>query len=139
MKYVISDANAGGLSLLLMHAVFNEHESITHYMHEFDKALYRELPYLYVVCLAETIGTTRKIRGGFFIKTSYSHESKEFADMIMACIESTPDLSNIVNNNIKILPAKVKLNESDGIPITESEMLSILAKQALKHEISGIC
>lgn len=127
-------SDKGGLSLLLFHCVFTE-ATVTHFMHEFDLDLYRQLPHLYVVCLAETSRNIKTVRAGFVIKTSYTHNDNDFLQTLTNVVSMEPRLECLITDRSSFLPAR--LSFLDDEPITEEEMLRITVQQSFKHGTGG--
>ena len=141
MPQVISEnANKGGVSVLLFHCLFNEGGSITHFMHDFDSELYRSLPHLYMVCIAEPTNKCKKLAGGlaggFVIKTSYTHNDHDFLATLTNTVSVEPRLKNLISSRSSFLPAH--LGAPGDAPITEAEMLRAMMTQALKHGAAGV-
>jgi hypothetical protein len=78
------------------------------------------LPNLYVICLSDNSGSTRKIVAGFFVKTSYSHEDPEFLDTTTVVAKSTKELSKLVGAKTSLLHARLDVVGSEP-PLSEDE------------------
>ena len=136
MELAMSDSSQkGGLSVLLFHCFFNGSESITHYMHDLDLELYRSLPNLYAVCIAETSKNRKKLTAGFFIKTSYTHHDPDFVTTLSNAVSIEPRLKGLINKHSTFLPARLGI--TGDTPPTETEMLKVMMTQALKHGVAG--
>lgn len=136
MQFVMSDSNQkGGLSLLLFHCFFNKSESITRFMHDIDLELYRSLPNLYAVCIAEASKKHKKLTAGFFIKTTYTHHDSDFVVALNNAVSTDPRLKSLINEHSSFLPAR--LNIAGDTPPSETEMLRVMMTQALKHSVAG--
>ena len=125
----------GGLTIPLLHCLFHG-EAVTHFLHEYDPALYAVLPNLYAACIAQTEGGRRSVVAGLFVKTSYSHHDEEFADALTAAMSSIERLRPLVGPRTSFLPSRVTLAEG-STPITEWEMLRTLHQKWLQHSSAG--
>lgn len=134
-QVISSSAQKDGLSILLFHCLFNDDGSITHFTHEYDPELYQALPNLYAVCIADRSGNSRKITGGFVIKTSYTHNDKDFLATLTNAMSIEPRMNALIGTHSSFLPARVGI-PVDG-PITEAEMLRVMLDQSLKHSAVG--
>lgn len=135
MKVISSEANQGGLSLIMHHCFFNGVESITHYVHDFDTDLYKNLPNLYVICISDNSGKHRQIKAGFSLKTSYTHNDSEFLNVIFNTINSAvPALSQFCDKNYSFLPAKLSISD---LQFTEDDFVKIMVQQYMKFNIDG--
>ena len=129
-------AEKGGVTILLFHCFFNEHESITSFMHSYDNELYNILPNTYAVCVAYNSVLPRKIPAGFFVKTSYTHDDKDFVNALFGLVATTNGLNGLSSKRISFLPARIGV---DGpAPLTEREMLRIMATQNFKYSTSEV-
>jgi len=124
----------GGLTIPLFHCIFNN-GSITHYDRKYDAKLYTSLPNLYAVCIANKNSGMRRVVGGFFVKTSYSHNDEGFIDAIAAAAQSATELLPLLNGNTSFLPAR--LNAPLDPPLTEQEMLDVMLEQYVKFSTHG--
>lgn len=134
-QVVTKDAQKGGVSILLFHCLFNAGGSITHFTHNFDPELYRALPNLYVVCIAETSMKHKNLTGGFVIKTSYTHHDHDFLSALTNAVSIEPRLQALISSRSSFLPARIGI--PGDAPITETEMLSAMMTQSLKHSAAG--
>jgi len=126
----------GGVNLLLFHCVFNEFESITHYLHKFDTKLYEALPNLYAVCISHNTNSVKKVIGGFFVKTSYSHsDEKAFLDLCRGIFHQIKEFQDFTSSDVRFLPAKIGV--PDNRPLTENEMARLISRQAIKFSALG--
>lgn len=136
MSLVISESSQkGGVSVLLFHCFFIGNESITHFMHKLDLELYRALPNLYAVCIAETARKHKKLTAGFVLKTSYTHHDPEFITALTNAVSIEPRLMDITNKDFTFLPARLGI--TGDTPPTEKEMLKVMMTQVLKHGVAG--
>ena len=126
----VDSQKKGGVSVLLFHCFFNGDESITHFMHEFDPALYKALPYLYAVCIAKTTKKAKTVLAGFFIKTSYTHNDPDFMDALNLAIVSAPAFQALIGADTSYLPARISF--VGDTPPTEAEMVRVMLGQHLK-------
>jgi len=110
--------------------MFNGDESILHFMHEFDPAMYQALPNLYAVCIAKTKNKTKTVHAGFIVKTSYTHNDPDFSDTLMLAVGTDPAMKALIDENSSFLPARISI--SGEAPPTEAEMLRIMVDQHLK-------
>lgn len=127
----INGKEKGGVTIPLFHCIFNGDESVTHFMREYDVSLYQTLPYLYAVCIARTVNKTKTVLGGFFVKTSYTHNDPDFVDALHLVVEDVPALQALMGETTSFLPACITLAGEDKPP-TEAEMLRIMIGQYLK-------
>jgi hypothetical protein len=136
MALVVSDnATEGGVTLLLFHCIFNGDGSITHFMHDIDLGSYQSLPNMYAVYIAERSSKQKKVTGGFFVRTSYTHDDTDFNRALSNSVAAIPRLDKIITKHSFFLPARVP--SPDGPPVTENEMLRAMITQALKHSSMG--
>ncbi len=125
----------GGLSIPVLHCIFNGYNSVTHYVHELDREMYEALPNLYAICIADNHQSYKKIVAGLFIKTSYTHEEAEFLDVLSAIVSTTPELKDLSWERISFFPAR--LGVKGAAPLSEEQMLAIISNQRLKHAVVG--
>lgn len=126
----------GGVSIPVFECLFNGSDSITSFTRSFNQALYEHLPNLYVVCLSKQKGRQRQLVGGFFIKTSYTHEDgADFQDALEQAVHTSQNLAKFTGPNFSLLPARLGIQGSE--PLTEAEMLKILSTQYLKFSTAG--
>jgi hypothetical protein len=135
-KILSDDATKAGVSFLLFHCIFNGDGSITHFMHDIDLESYQSLPNMYAVCIAERAGKQRKVTGGFFIRTSYTHDDKDFDNALAIAAAGVPRLDKLITKDSSFLPARVQTPA--GPPLTEKEMLKAMLSQQLKHSSMGM-
>ncbi|MCG8992773.1 hypothetical protein LH427_13150 [Laribacter hongkongensis] len=128
-------AGKGGVSSPLMHCVFNEDGSITHYLNEVDPALENVLSNTYAICIADNKTSPRKVVGGIVAKTSYHHDDAGFHAAMDGILHSLPKLSGIISDRTSLLPAK--LGVPPGVSLTEDEMLRVLVQQYIRLSASG--
>jgi len=120
----------GGATISLFHCFFNGDESITHFMHEFDTAIYQELPNLYAVCIAKTTSKTKTVQAGFIVKTSYTHNDPDFIDVLNLAVASEPTLKSLIGEGSTFLPARIAAAGDE--PLSEAAMLKVMFEQHLK-------
>lgn len=125
----------GGVTIPIFDCIYNGAESITSFERDFDEKLYEILPNLYTVCIADNSQGSRNIVGGFFVKTSYTHNNKEFEDSLHAAALSSPNLSQLLGPEVSFLPAR--LGVSGSAPLSEQEMLRVMITQFLKFSQEG--
>ncbi|WP_342316404.1 hypothetical protein [Lysobacter sp. FW306-1B-D06B] len=126
----------GGVSLSVLHCMFNIEGSVTHFMHDFDPELYRALPNLYVVCVLDNQVGLRSIPAGLFVKTSYSHEESGFVDAVYGLAVAAFGADLIESWKASFVPARLTVRGSE--PLSEMEMVRVLCTQRLKHAGSGL-
>ncbi len=132
----VSMMQKGGLTIAVMDAICNGHESITHFMHAFDEKLYECLPHVYAICIADNGQTPRKIVGGFFVKTSYHHNDTGFHEALLGVMALSPHLNRFgEDRRYSLLPARVPVEAAE--PLSEASMVFVLSQQALKHSTFG--
>jgi hypothetical protein len=128
-------ATEGGVTLPVLDCIFHSHESIESFPRKFDDVRYRSLPYLYVVCLADTSTALRHIVAGVVVKTDLTHKDPEFADSVTAAIEASSNLKRFLGPQIQLLPARLSVEGNE--PLSERELLQILATQYVKFAVGG--
>lgn len=115
---------------ILMHCFFNKNKTVTHFMHtQFDE-LYQTLPNLYAVLITKEVNSIKDIVGGIFLKTDNHHDSPDFIETLIAASCVSNDLMELVQKASSFLPAKIGCQ--GDLPITENEMLRVLAEQYYK-------
>jgi len=125
----------GGIGHVLFHCVFEPIEgSVTHFMHDIDELTYSSLPNLYAVCIATKNSQGHQVKGGMFIKTSYSSEEPDYLISVQHAALSIPQLAPFMAGKISMLSAKHKC---EGPAPTESEMLNAMMQQYIKLSSSG--
>ena len=128
--------NESKVSIVLFHCFFNGSESITHFEHTFDLALYDSLENLYCVLISDNSGLHRKITAGFAIKTTLDHDHPEFLDLLSGSKLVIPEFENyLIKNATSFIPAKLITGES---PLTEKEFLQIMHQQYMRYNIDGL-
>jgi hypothetical protein len=133
---VSADTDAGGMTIPLFHCIFNEGGSVTHFMHEVDLEVYRSLPNMYAVCIADRSKRHKRVTGGFFVVTNYSHNDEENFTMALSnIVAAVPRLAALISEQSSFLPGRIVV--PDGPPPTEEEMLRVMVSQALKHSSAG--
>ncbi|UXZ97206.1 hypothetical protein K3169_04685 [Pseudomonas phytophila] len=126
----------GGVSIPVFECLFNGSHSITSFTRSFDQALYEHLPHLYVVCLSKSKGKQRQLVGGFFIKTSYTHEDgADFQNALEQAVHTSQNLAKFTGPKFSMLPARLGIQGSE--PLSEDEMLKIFSTQYLKFSTVG--
>ncbi|MDX2503678.1 MAG: hypothetical protein QNL62_04265 [Gammaproteobacteria bacterium] len=123
------------MTIPMFHCIFNGHESITSFIHDFDEKLYKSLPNLYAICISNNRGSTKNIVAGFFVKTSYTHEDSEFLDAITAVTKSNKELAKTVGDNASFFTDRLTISGSK--PLFDNEMLQVISQQALKFSVGG--
>lgn len=128
--------SVGGLSCPILHCIFSS-GSVTHYTHDVDPILVDQLPNLYAVCLANRTAGKRNVFGGFFIKTTYSHDDvQEFGAACKAAMSTMKELQHFLDDSTSLLPAKIAAPGTEEQPFTENELLGVIFKQYVKfHEV----
>lgn len=123
----------GGLAVPLNWCVFNGFESMLHDVFTTDPQLLKQLPNAYAVCIARRQTNPRLIVGGFFVRTSFSHEDKEFSGALANAMNAVPEFRKFAPEAHSFLPAKVQV----PLDVTENEMLNVLLSQKLKFTTGG--
>ena len=124
----------GGATIPLFHCVFHD-GSLTHFLHDFDPSLYKQLANLYAVCVADNSIGFKRIIGGYFIKTSFDHKDPEFQSAAKTAAHSMNAIAPLLNSTTTILPSKLTI--AGDAPLSEHEMLSIIFRQYIKHHEVG--
>jgi len=125
----------GGITETVLHAIFNGHDSITHFMHTLVPGLHENLPNMYAVCIADKGQSPRKIVAGFICKTSYHHDDVDFRNAMNGQLAITPDLNKFNESRYSLLPGRINIARHE-IP-SENSMVRLLLDQALKHNTFG--
>jgi hypothetical protein len=124
----------GGVTIPLFQCVFNADGTMTHWVTSFERELYFALPHLYLVCLAEGVGRSRKLVGSLMVKTSLHHDEAGFADAMNLAMAAFESLRTRVGKHTSLLPARIGL---DGEPPSEAEFLRLSMQQHLKFSSAG--
>jgi len=125
----------GGVTIPVFDCIFHGVESIESFAREFDVGLYQTLPNLYGICLSDNSNGRRKIVAGFSVKTSYTHDDEEFLPAITAAVVSSEKLRPFLGPQTTFLPAR--LGVVGSAPLSEQEMLRLMATQFLKYAVGG--
>lgn len=126
----------GGVSIPVFECFFNGSDSITSFTRNFDQNLYERLPHLYVVCISKNKAKQRQLVGGFFIKTSYTHDDgADFQGALEQALLTSQNLSKFTGPEFSMLPARLGIRGTE--PLSEAEMLRILSIQYLKFSTAG--
>lgn len=129
-------AKQGGVSIPVFECLFNGGSSITSFTRDFDRALYEQLPHLYVVCISKNKFNQRQLVGGFFIKTSYTHDDGgDFQEALEMALRTSQNLANFLGPEFSMFPARLGVRGSE--PLSEEDMLSIFSTQYLKFSSAG--
>lgn len=123
----------GGVAVPLNWCVFDGFNSVLHDTFSTDPELLRVLPNVYAVCIAQRSSIPKKIVGGFFVRTSYTHNDAEFADALANAMAAVPAFRELVPELHSFLPARVDA----PLDVTEDEMLTVLLSQKLKFTTGG--
>ncbi len=126
----------GGLTIPIYHCIFNQ-GSITHYLHEIDPDLLAQLPNLYAVCVATKVSGRRNVVAGFFVKTSYTHQDREFGDACRGAIAFMNEINPLLDSEFSLLPARVSIGGADTSPLSEDEMNAYIFQQYFKFQEVG--
>ena len=110
------------VSLVLLHCFFHDdYEVITHITHEFDEQLYKRLPNLYAVWIADNNPSEdKRLVAGFLFKTSSTHSDPEFKDVLHRIVVSQPNLRARLNHCSTFLPTRLEVRGE--APLSEQEM-----------------
>ena len=125
----------GGLAIPTLDFLVEDSELITIFDREFDESIYSKLENLYIVCIIDRSSGSKRVVGGFFTKTNYSHRDKEFTEVLMGLISLSPTLDGLAHKKASLHPAR--LGVLGDTPLSEDEMLRIIATQNLKLSESG--
>jgi len=126
-------AAKGGVVVPLNWCTFNEFDSIQHDTFTTEPELLKLLPNVYAVCIARRNSNPRAIVGGFFVRTSYTHDDPEFPDALAKAMYAVPEFRKFAPELHSFLPARV----SAPLDVTENEMLKVLFSQKLKFTTGG--
>lgn len=126
-------AGKGGVSVPLNWCTFNGFDSMLHDTFTTDTELLKLLTNVYAVCIARRDSKPREIVGGFFVRTSYTHDDPEFAASLANAMAAVPAFSGFAPELHTFLPAKV----SAPLDIPEVDMLRLLMSQKLKFSTGG--
>lgn len=125
------ESGTGFVAVPLLHCLFHANQLITHVLHEVEPALDQVLPHTYAVCVADNKGPIRGIPAGFFIKTSGTHADAAFLDVLAKFSTVMFGADLLAAWKASFLPSRIGL--SDDAPMTEQEMLRVIAQQRFKH------
>lgn len=126
-------AAKGGVVVPLNWCTFNEFDSIQHDTFTTEPELSKLLPNVYAVCIARRNSDPKAIVGGFFVRTSYTHNDPEFSDALAKAMYAVPEFRKFAPELHSFLPARV----SAPLDVTENEMLKVLFSQKLKFTTGG--
>jgi hypothetical protein len=126
-------AGKGGVTVPLNWCVFNGFESIVHDTITTDRELLKRLPNVYAVCIATRNSNPKTIVGGFFVRTTYTHNDQGFPEALAKAMAAIAEFQQFAPELHSFLPARI------GAPldIPESEMLRVLMTQKLKFSSGG--
>lgn len=126
----------GNVQLVFFHGVYHADGGITHYWHEFSKELYRAIPHMYAVQVADRTGESVRVRGFFFMKSSLLPNHPDFKDSLrvsMGLIDTFRDW----DFDLLSLWASRKGEPVPGEPPTEMELLAAAQEDYLKTDLRG--
>ncbi|MFL6671725.1 MAG: hypothetical protein ACJ8LG_00365 [Massilia sp.] len=123
----------GGVAVPLNWCVFSSFDSVLHDAFSTDLELLRVLPNVYAVCIARRNSNPKTIVGGFFVRTTYTHDDPEFSNALANAMAAVPAFREFSPELHSFLPAKVRA----PLDITEDEMLKVLFSQKLKFTTGG--
>ena len=123
----------GGVAVPLNWCVFSGFDSILHDTFSAEPELLKQLHNVYAVCIARRNSNPKMIVGGFFVRTSYTHEDPEFSDALANAMAAIPEFRKFAPELHSFLPARVRA----PLDITEEEMLKLLWSQKLKFTTGG--
>lgn len=123
-------------ALMVFHGVYQADGSVTHYDYSFPPEAYSQLPYLYLVHVAERVDDNVRVLGFFFLKTNFLRDNPDFNESILAasqCIDSFKHL-NLSSNSL--WTSKLEL-ESNDAPPCEQKMLLLAHENYMKIDSRG--
>ncbi|WYX27687.1 hypothetical protein WJ976_19225 [Achromobacter denitrificans] len=124
------------MQLLVFHGVYRDDGAITHYWHEFSKDLYRAIPHLYVVQVADRTGESVRVRGFFFIKSSLLPNHPDFQDSLKGCFEAVDTFRDWKFDLLSLWASRLGEPEP-GVPPSEMAMLCAAQESYLKVDSRG--
>jgi hypothetical protein len=123
----------GGVAVPLNWCVFNGFDSVRHDTFSTDPELLRLLPHVYAICIARRDSDPKVIVGGFFVRTSYTHDDVGFSEALGGAMAAVPAFQEFAPEAHSFLPARMRA----PLDITEDEMLKVLFSQKLKFTTGG--
>lgn len=126
-------AGKGGVAVPLNWCVFRGFDSLLHDTFSTDEELLKLLPNTYAVCIATRDKKPRKIVGGFFVRTTHTHDGPGFSDALAGAMAAVPAFKEFAPELHSFLPARVQA----PLDVTEAEMLKVLLSQKLKFTTGG--
>lgn len=129
--------NKGGISLPLIHCLFNGVETTTHFIHDHGLSLsmYQMIPNIYTVLVADKSSCGKKIIAGFMVKTTYEQSSPGFTSMLSETIKLMPNVDKCFDQNCSLITSKVNVQKDEIF--TEDELTRIITPQFIKHHQDG--
>ncbi|MFG0230535.1 hypothetical protein [Achromobacter sp. 413638] len=126
----------GKVQLLVFHGVYREDGAITHYWHEFPRDLYRAIPHLYVVQVADRTGDSVRVRGFFFMKSSLLSNHPDFEDSLLVSFKLIDTFKDWDFNQLSLWASRQGEPEP-GVPPSEMAMLGAAHEHYLRVDSRG--
>ncbi|TWC67287.1 hypothetical protein [Herbaspirillum sp. SJZ099] len=127
---------SAAFAMPLMDCLFDADQSATHCMYQVDPRDYGNIDNVYVVCIADNSAVTQ-IRAGLVMKSDLAHTDAIFPYAVTAAISASPILAGKIEpQRCTFFPARIKV---DGPPLTEPEMLQLLAKHYSQFSFRRAC
>ena len=126
----------GGVTVPVLDCIFHGAKSIESFPRGFNEEVYRTLPNLYGICIADNRCNTKKIVAGFVVKTTYSYHDEEFIPVLTAVVGTSKKLSRFLGPRTSFLPARLVVVGS-APPLSEQEILRVMTTQFLKYAVTG--
>lgn len=130
--YTTNSIKKGGGSILMLHCLFNEMHSVTHFLHEYSVEDLESFPNYYAVLIAKKTAQGKRIKAGFVMKSTYHHKDPDFTSNLKMALFTTENLKSFSQSKVvTFLPTRFELKDSQ--PMTENEMVKILVEQAVRR------
>ncbi|MCA1324581.1 hypothetical protein [Herbaspirillum sp. alder98] len=127
---------SASFAMPLLDCVFEDDQSATHCTYQFEPEVYGSIGNIYVVCIADNSALTQ-IRAGLVMKSDLVHTDAIFPYAVTAAIAASPNLSGRIEpQRCTFFPARIK---ADGPPLTEPEMLQLLAQHYSQFSFRRAC
>ena len=126
---------SASFAMPLLDCLFEDDQSATHCAYAFEPEVYGSIDNVYVVCIADNAAVT-EIRAGLVMKSDLVHTDAIFPYAVTAAIAASPILSGRIEpQRCTFFPARIKV---DGPPLTESEMLQLLARHYSQFSFKSV-
>ncbi len=124
------------ITSVLLHCFVNDgYQSVTHFLHDFDEQMYKQLSHLYCVSISHNKGNEKSIVGLFFIKTDSHHDEHDFIDVLRGVLTICDKMEKFNTEEYSFLPTRLGVVGDEAI--SENEMLSFIGQQLVRHGVGG--